>query len=59
MAKAKTDARQAVGLKCSKCSFMIRHTQKNTKNTTDKLELNKYCPNCKSVQVFKEAKIGK
>ena len=59
MAKGKTDARTPIGLKCSKCSFMIRHTEKNTKNTTDKLELNKYCPKCKSVQVFKEAKIGK
>ena len=46
MAKGKTDARTPIGLK-------------NTKNTTDKLELNKYCPKCKSVQVFKEAKIGK
>lgn len=59
MGKTGADARQRVGLKCSKCSFMIRHTEKNTKNTTDKLELNKYCPKCKSVQVFKEAKIGK
>lgn len=60
MAKGKTDARTAIGLKCSKCGNMTRrHTEKNTKNTTDKLELNKYCPNCKSVQVFKEAKIGK
>jgi ribosomal protein L33 len=38
---------------------MIRHTEKNVKNTTDKLELNKYCPKCHSVQAFKEAKIGK
>lgn len=60
MAKGSTDARTPIGLKCSKCGKMTRrHTEKNTKNTTDKLELNKYCPNCKSVQVFKEAKIGK
>lgn len=55
----KTGARTAIGLKCSKCGFMIRHTEKNTKTTTDKLELNKYCKHCHSVQVFKEAKIGK
>ncbi len=60
MGKTKTDARTQIGLKCSKCGKMTRrHTQKNTHNTTDKLELNKYCPRCKSVQVFKEAKIGK
>lgn len=60
MAKGATDARTPIGLKCSKCGVMSRrHTEKNTKNTTDKLELKKYCPNCRSVQVFKEAKIGK
>lgn len=60
MAKGKTDARTPIGIKCSKCGKMTRrHTEKNTKNTTDKLELKKYCPNCKSVQVFKETKIGK
>lgn len=60
MAKGKTDARAAVGLKCSKCGIMTRrHTEKNSKNTTDKLELKKYCPNCRSQEVFKEAKIGK
>ena len=60
MAKGKTDARTPIGLKCSKCGKMTRrHTQKNAKNTTDKLEIKKYCPFCKSVQVFKETKIGK
>ena len=60
MAKGKTDARTPIGLKCSKCGKLTRrHTQKNTKNTTDKLEIKKYCPFCKSVQVFKETKIGK
>ena len=45
MAKGKTDARTPIGLKCSKCGKMTRrHTQKNTKNTTDKLEIKKYCP---------------
>ena len=37
MAK-KSDARTLVGLKCTKCNYMIRHTEKNTKNTTEKLE---------------------
>lgn len=59
MANKKTDARVFVGRKCSKCNYMIRHTEKNTHNTTEKLEQRKYCPKCRSVQVFKEAKIGK
>lgn len=60
MAKGKTDARTQIGIKCSKCGKMTRrHTQKNTKNTTEKLEIKKYCPFCKSVQIFKETKIGK
>lgn len=59
MGKAKTGARVFVGQKCSKCGVMsIRHTIRNTK-TTEKLERKKYCPRCKSVQIFKEAKIGK
>lgn len=59
MANKKTDARTPIGMKCSKCGYMRRHTEKNTKNTTDKLEQRKYCPRCKCVQVFKETKIGK
>lgn len=59
MAKGKTDARGPVGLKCPKCGKYIRHTEKNSKNTTDKLEIKKYCPTCNCVQLFKEAKIGK
>ena len=27
--------------------------------TTEKMEYKKYCPNCKSVQIFTETKIGK
>ena len=60
MAKGKTDARTPIGLKCSKCGKLTRrHTQKNTKNTPERMEIKKYCPFCKSVQVFKETKIGK
>lgn len=58
MAKG-NEARVRIGLKCSKCGKMTRrHTQRNTKNT-DKLEYKKFCPNCRSVQIFTETKIGK
>ena len=56
MAKGKTDARTPIGLKCTKCGYMIRHTEKNTKNTTDKLELNKYCKFCRKTTKHKETK---
>jgi len=56
---AKNENRQFVGLKCSRCGRQIRPTNKNKKNTPDKLELNKYCPNCKQVTAFKEVKLGK
>ena len=59
MASKKTGARIQVALKCSECGNLIRPTFKNTKNTTDKLELNKYCPTCGKKTVFKEQKIGK
>lgn len=56
---AKNEDRQYIGLKCSECGKQIRPTIKNKKNTTDKLELNKFCPNCRKVTVFKETRIGK
>jgi len=56
---AKNDNVFFVGLKCSRCGKQIRPTKKNKKNTPDKMELNKYCPNCKQKTVFKETKLGK
>lgn len=56
---AKTLKRQFVGLKCSRCGRQLRPTTKNKDNTPDKLELKKYCPNCKQATVFKEVKLGK
>lgn len=56
---AKNENRMFVGLKCSRCGKQLRPTQKNKKNTTDKLELQKYCPVCKQVTAFKETKLGK
>ena len=56
---AKNENRQFVGLKCSRCGKLIRPTSKNKKNTPDKLEMKKYCPNCRQNTVFKETKLGK
>lgn len=56
---AKNENRQFVGLKCGRCGRQLRPTSKNKKNTTDKLELKKYCPTCKQVTAFKETKLAK
>ena len=56
---AKNENRQFFGLKCSRCGKQIRPTIKNKKNTPDKLEINKYCPSCHQVTLFKETKLGK
>lgn len=53
---AKKENRSLVTLKCTECGYEIRPTSKNKKNTTDRLELNKYCPTCKKTVVFREKK---
>ena len=54
--------RTIITLECTECkenSKVSRENyfvEKNTKNTTDRLELNKYCPVCKKHTVHKEKK---
>ena len=55
MAK-KGEARELVTLKCSVCKSENYRVSKNKKNTTDRLELNKYCPKCKKHTAHKEEK---
>ena len=60
--KKNKDARRFVALECTECkaNSKVSHenyfVQKNTKTTTDRLELNKYCPVCKKHTVHKEKK---
>ena len=54
MAKAKGDNRDNIGIKCTVCKEFRRPTEKNKKNTTEKLEIKKYCPRCKKVTLHKE-----
>lgn len=56
---AKNENRAFLGLKCSECGYNRRPTIKNKKNTTEKLEIKKYCPKCKKQTTFKETKLGK
>ena len=53
----KSGARHNVGLKSTASGFMLRPTTRNTKNG-EKLELRKYDPVTRKVEVFKEVKIA-
>ena len=55
MAK-KGENRELVTLKCTVCNDKNSRTPKNKKNTTERLELNKYCPRCKKHTAHKEEK---
>ena len=55
MAK-KNENRAPITLVCSECGNQIRPSEKNKKNTVDKLNINKYCPVCGRHTEFKEKK---
>ena len=41
------EARANIVLACNECKQRNYNTMKNKKNTTEKLELSKYCPFCR------------
>ena len=53
---AKSDKRIKLQLKCTVCNEKNYSTFKNKINTTDKLNLNKYCPRCRKHTPHKEVK---
>ncbi len=53
---AKVGNRQGKTLTCTVCKEQNYRTQKNVKNTTERLELNKYCPTCRKTTLHKEEK---
>lgn len=55
MAK-KGENRGPVTMKCSVCGNTIRPTEKNKKNTVDKISLSKYCPKCRKHTEHNEKK---
>ncbi len=50
------EARIIITLACGECKHRNYSTKKNKKNTPDKLELKKYCPNCRKHTPHKETK---
>lgn len=55
MAK-KTEKRKLIGLVCEQCGQRHYYTTKNTQNTPDKIELNKYCPTVRKIVKHTETK---
>jgi len=41
-------------MKCSECGEENYLTEKEKKNTPDRLELKKYCPKCRKMTIHKE-----
>ncbi len=53
---AKNGARVRVTLRCNECKQRNYNTVKNKKNTTERLELRKYCRFCRKHTVHTETK---
>ncbi len=53
---AKKNIRSKIYFVCTECNEKNYTSDKNTYNTKDKLELNKYCSKCKKHTLHKEVK---
>ena len=53
---AKAGSRVKITLRCSECKQRNYNTNKNKRNTTERLELNKYCPFCRKHTLHTETK---
>ena len=54
--KSKKGPRGIATLECMVCKERNYHTQKNKRNTPDRLELEKFCNRCKKQEMHKEIK---
>ena len=52
----KTEARIIIHLACTECRERTYTTEKNRRNDADRIELNKYCPRCRSHKVHREVR---
>ena len=53
---AATDVRPKITLACTECKERNYITKKNRRNDPDRLELKKYCPNCRCHQPHRETR---
>ena len=48
--------RENINIACTECKHRTYDSQKNKKNNPERIELKKFCPNCKKHTVHKESK---
>ena len=53
---AATDVRPKITLACQECKHRNYITRKNRRNDPDRLELSKYCPNCRCHRPHRETR---
>jgi len=53
---ASTDVRPKITLACAVCKHRNYITKKNRRNDPDRLELKKFCPNCRAHTEHKETR---
>ena len=53
---AKVGNRQMKTLVCSECKEENYREERNVRNTTERLELNRYCPKCRKTVIAREKK---
>jgi large subunit ribosomal protein L33 len=53
---AATDVRPKITLACQECKHRNYITRKNRRNDPDRLEMSKYCPNCRKHQPHRETR---
>ncbi len=53
---AKKEDRIKIVLACNECKERTYSTEKNKRNDTDRLQLNKHCPRCNKHTAHREAK---
>ncbi len=53
---ATTDVRLKITLACEECKHRNYITKKNRRNDPDRLEIKKFCPNCRRHRAHKETR---
>jgi large subunit ribosomal protein L33 len=53
---AKKADRMLITLACTKCKSRTYLTEKNKRNDSERMELSKYCPRCRTHTPHREAK---
>jgi large subunit ribosomal protein L33 len=53
---AATDVRPKITLACTECKHRNYITKKNRRNDPDRMELNKFCPNCRAHRPHRETR---